>query len=319
MRAQSFPAARSVAEAIEARWSRGELDGFAKLAAEALHEVDLAEFSLARIHGWVASTDQLPDQLNPSLAFGDPPITLWHGEDFVVDAYLWNRFASGIHDHKFSGAFVVVEGLTADCRFTFELDERLDERILLGRLRAQGVTMLRPGEVTVISPGPSFIHHPGHLELPTLTLCVRLVDDPRFARNYDYYMPGLAIGQSQTDYAAQRLALMQGLRRRPDQLYAYAQALIEGGPLVASLIALLRHCVIAQDLAASRALVAAVPTKHAGLRARVLEVVEAFHAGGSAGANRPSATDGLDTLLEDIGAREDRAQVLAGLGALLGI
>jgi len=307
----AFPPALALAERIERCWTGRALDDFAEVAAEALATAELAAFETSAVEAWLAATPQLPRQLNPTVPLGDPAITLWHGEDFVVDTYVWRRFASGIHDHKFSGAFVVIRGLTADCRYSFEPSEAIDDRVVLGTLSRHAVVSLTPGTVTPITAGPSFIHHPGHLQLPTQTLCVRLIDDPREPRNYDYFMPGLALGLSKEDYADPKLAELAELGDQPQALRAQAEAVIEGATAVRAMLALMRYGVLSQDLDGCLELIARLPLDHPALRQRLAEVLEVSI------ASTPSDPTQLDMLLSEASERSDHSAVLSALELLL--
>jgi hypothetical protein len=52
----------------------------------------------------------LPEQRRSDRAFGQPALTLYHGERFFIEALSSHSGTSAIHQHSFSGAFRVLTG-----------------------------------------------------------------------------------------------------------------------------------------------------------------------------------------------------------------
>lgn len=182
---------------IERRWAeRAYRPGaFPRLAAEALRAASYhEEFDEDTVAAWVQRARSLPRQLDPRSSFGQPPLTVWHGERFVVDLYFWVDTETSIHDHSFSGAFTNLSGHSLNCSYRFERPEEVGRGVLTGSLELDEATYLRPGDVCPIVAGQKFIHRVWHLDCPTVTLVARTAGGgPRRRRQYTYFPEGLAV------------------------------------------------------------------------------------------------------------------------------
>ena len=314
-----FPPARVLGERIERAWSSANrsLASFKEIAAIAIADTDLSLFATSEVAHWVAGLERSLPQLNPGIPFGDPAVTVWYGDGFVIDLYYWNQYASGVHDHKFSGAFTVIEGLTVEYRYGFEVTEAVTDRVLVGKLYETERQLLGPGEISLITAGSSLIHHPGHLELPTVTLCVRTINEQEIDLQYTYFSPGLALAISQVEQAGHRLSFMSALRHRPAACIAYLERLIETTSLVVGVQAILNYASEHRDLAGCRQLIERVPSSSAALRQMIHDVVseccdEAY----------TRAADGdtsVDALLSDLALHPDGSDIVRHLtGFLMG-
>ena len=181
---------------IEERWralnySEGE---FPKIAAQSLSEANLCnQADPWEIIHWVQSASTLPEQMDLLAKFGNPPITLYAGPRFHIDAYYWLDGTTAIHQHAFSGAFHVMHGSSVHAGYRFEVERELSPHFLTGKLTLRNVSLLKRGDVREIIPGPDFIHSLFHLDRPSVTITVRTYKAPSFPRQYSYKKPYLAI------------------------------------------------------------------------------------------------------------------------------
>lgn len=206
--------ARDVADA----WARVDHDEkqFPEIAARALDRpLDLDFPSLARR---ICEGAALPEQRRLDQAFGQPAITLHHGERFVIEALCWHSGSPAIHQHAFSGAFRVVTGHSVHSRYSFVEHERLDPRILLGTLQLVGVDLLDHTTVAQIPRGPGLIHSAFHLDNPSMTVVVRTYDASE--PEYSYLPPGVAFDPSaRSPTLHKKLQLLDTLNLSSPELY----------------------------------------------------------------------------------------------------
>jgi hypothetical protein len=185
-----------IGEALERRWAaRGyRHQCFHDIAAECLRAASFQRhFDEEEIIAWVNRAASLPRQLDPRSSFGQPPLTVWGTDRFVLDLYFWVDTDTSVHDHSFSGAFTNLSGHSLNCTYSFEQRVRADEGMLLGSLLLDHAEYLKPGDICPIVAGPKFIHRVWHLDCPTITLVARTITRPRGLRQYSYYTEGLAV------------------------------------------------------------------------------------------------------------------------------
>ena len=162
-----------VGREIEAAWKRRRYapKTFPAIAEEALrkhalHETLPTDLLLEKI----ARTPALPAQLSLHSNFGDPPVTLYSTDRFVIDAYFWLHPRTAIHNHSFLGAFTVMKGLSLHMRYDFTIRRRPGRGILLGRLKVTDAEFLHRGDVRKIHSRFDFIHQVAHLTHPARSL-----------------------------------------------------------------------------------------------------------------------------------------------------
>ncbi len=126
---------------------------------------------------WSLENEILPDQVNVYNGFGQPPVTIFNNGEFVVDLYFWQTLDTSIHSHSFSGAFQVLHGSSQHEVFKVEKKEEFFDDIFISKLEKVTDEMLEVGEVREIKRGLEFSHRVLHLENPTVTLCIRTVND----------------------------------------------------------------------------------------------------------------------------------------------
>ncbi|MGH7868769.1 MAG: hypothetical protein ACREP9_14340, partial [Candidatus Dormibacteraceae bacterium] len=167
----------SLTREIDGAWAKADYDKdrFSEIALRSLNQsLDLDFSALARL---VSSGLELPQQRRLDQGFGQPALTLYHGERFVVEALCWHTGSPAIHQHAFSGAFRVATGRSVHARYSFTEHERLETRVSLGTLELKGVDLLDVGMVTEIPRGRGLIHSTFHLDNPSMTIIVRSHDE----------------------------------------------------------------------------------------------------------------------------------------------
>ena len=181
---------------VETRWRERNYDEslFAEISAQALSEAKLCEqVDPWEIIRWVHHAPALPEQMDIAARFSNPPITVYAGPRFHIDAYFWLDGTTTIHQHAFSGAFQVLHGSSVHAGYRFEVDREINPHFLTGQLSFRDVTLLTRGDIREIKPGPDFIHSLFHLERPSVTITIRTYKAPSFPRQFTYLKPSLAI------------------------------------------------------------------------------------------------------------------------------
>ena len=181
---------------VETRWRERNYDEslFAGIAAQALSEANLCQrVDPWEIIRWVHQAPTLPEQMDVAAKFSNPPVTVYAGPRFHIDAYFWLDGTTTIHQHAFSGAFQVLQGSSVHAGYRFAVDREINPHFLTGKLSFRDVTLLTRGDIREIKPGPDFIHSLFHLERPSVTLTIRTYKAPSFPRQFTYLKPCLAI------------------------------------------------------------------------------------------------------------------------------
>ena len=193
---RSVSALARIGEEIERRWAsrhyRRQL--FHHIAGDCLREAAYQQqFDEDKIIAWVNRAASLPQQLDPRSRFGQPPLTVWGTDRFVLDLYFWVDTETSIHDHSFSGAFTNLTGNSLNCTYRFEPAARHGEGLLTGSLALDRADYVTQGDVCPIVAGSRFIHRVWHLGSPTITLVARTTKRPPRLKQYTYYSEGLAV------------------------------------------------------------------------------------------------------------------------------
>jgi hypothetical protein len=195
------------------RWSAAEFD------EAALPEIACEELRSARLHEQLTradlircalETDRLPPQADLEARFGEPPLTLYVGPRFRIEALFWLDGTTSIHQHGFSGAFSVLEGSSIHSRYTFSPRVRAGQRASVGDLQLVDANLLRRGDTHPIAGGAGLIHGLFHLDRPSVTLVVRSLTDPASRPQYRYLYPHVAIdGEAQDETATRQRQLLE--------------------------------------------------------------------------------------------------------------
>src|SRR5712692_5344078 len=130
---------------IEGRWrsKNYQEELFPGIAAQALSESNLPERTDPwQIIRWVHTTPNLPEQMDLNAVFGDPPITLYVGSRFYIDAYYWLDGTTSIHQHCFYGAFQLLLGNSVHSTYRFENQQEISARFLVGDILFDDVSLL---------------------------------------------------------------------------------------------------------------------------------------------------------------------------------
>jgi hypothetical protein len=223
----------NLAKAVEDQYQAAgrKRSRFPDVASKCLEEAGLHEkLRLADVLAWVGRAD-IGRQFDLADAFGDPPLTLWHNKEFRIEVYLWLETQTTIHDHRFSGAFQVLEGRTLHSSFAWETAETVAERLAVGEMTRTHTELLQCGGVRPIYGGPEMIHQALHLSTPTLTLIVRTHLEYDLLYQWRYWRPGLATVTSDVDdLLAKRLAVLRFLARGgPEHVADYMADLLKSG------------------------------------------------------------------------------------------
>ncbi len=192
---------------IEGAWREKNYseETFPAIASGALSDSKLpARVDPWDIIRWVHSTTELPEQMDLTANFGNPPITLYVGPRFFIDAYYWLDSTTSIHQHSFSGAFQVLLGSSVHARYNFEKELEINPHFLTGRISLSEVSLLEKGDIREIVSGPRFIHSLFHLDRPSVTITIRSYKAPSDAVQFSYLKPYLARNPFFTDALLKR-------------------------------------------------------------------------------------------------------------------
>ncbi len=203
---------------LEREWSALDFEQSAfpdlcavRLEAARLHaRIDCDEVVRAVFAG------DLPEQVDPTGRFGQPPVTLYRGRRFYVDALFWVDGTTTIHDHAFSGAFQVLAGQSIETIFSFSPARDFDGRLQVGSLAVRGSALRTAGDVRAVPAGPNYIHSLFHLARPSVTLVVRTYNDPSPGIQLRYASAGIAFDTVGEDPVRDRIVQMVEMLRRTE-------------------------------------------------------------------------------------------------------
>jgi hypothetical protein len=208
---------RELGLTILERWRRADLDAraFPDIAAAALQDrPPSAHVDPMDVIRWVHEAPMLTPQTDIAAKFGQPPITVFHGEKFYIDVLFWVDGATSIHQHGFSGAFHVMRGSSIESTFRFQPRRRYSEFLMTGDLTLQGVALREKGDVAPIVAGVGFIHSLFHLDRPSVSVVVRTPSDALAGPQYSYSRAGLAFDPfARSDALDRRLQTLELLRK----------------------------------------------------------------------------------------------------------
>ena len=212
----TLPYFQQLGDAVLAQWRQRDFDpgAFAGIATAALAAAPPAQHvSSDDIVRWVLGCDQLVTQTNLEATFGQPPVTVFHHDQFYIETLFWLSSTTAIHQHAFAGAFSVLAGSSVQARYRFEPRTDVERRLRFGTVSLRDVKILRPGDVETIELDDALIHSVFHLEHPSVTIVVRtgtkLTDQPQYA----YYPPSVAVDVlDKCPLVARRLQFLELLR-----------------------------------------------------------------------------------------------------------
>lgn len=187
---------QTLGDEIEQQWNAVNYDEevFPRVAAEALRAARLPEkLSAWDVIEWALAEPMLPDQKDLRGTFGDPPITVFNAPRFYIDVYFWFEGTTAIHQHGFCGAFQVLLGSSIHSWYDFEPRRVINACTEIGEMRLNICELLNVGDVQEINGGRRYIHSLFHLDHPSVTIVVRTFKIDKYAPQFSYHKPGLAI------------------------------------------------------------------------------------------------------------------------------
>lgn len=222
-------------------WGRAgrRLGAFPGIATRLLTDFSY-DFNLAQLDECLAKEflrGKLPEQVSLYNTFGQPPVTLFNNGMVVVDLYFWLTCDTAIHSHGFRGAFRVLHGKSLHETFDVRVTNRIAPGVLQCRPGTPAVALLDPGDVQAILPGERLTHRVIHLENPTVTLCVKTINEPGLYQ-WEYFPDGLAVQRRNLDPG-----LIKGLYyyqylvgRDPSQADLFLERLLGAESIVARMV-----------------------------------------------------------------------------------
>lgn len=180
--------------AVENAWNatgRSEA-AFSKIASQGLAKSGvLTSVDIDGIIAWLMNSGEIPAQ--DATDFGQPPINLFVGDGFYIQALFWIDSTTAIHEHSFSGAFGVLHGSSVHSKYSFTVEKEVSRRLMIGRTAFLSAELLQRGDVREILPGDKLIHALFHLDRPSVSLVVRTSPKLQLERpQYAYLKPHIA-------------------------------------------------------------------------------------------------------------------------------
>lgn len=217
-----IPRLQRLARKIGRRWSAvgRRLSAFPSIAEDALFTAR-EEIVAEEIVEYVVTGGRLPRQTSLEQAFGQPPVTLVRASQFYVEALFWHTATTGIHEHRFRGAFLVVSGSSLHAKYRFVPRSRTRSVLELGALSLDKVELLKRGDVRAIPFGGELTHALFHLDMPSVTLVARTFATP--GPEYEYRPPGIALDpRARSPKLIKQLHLLEMLRISEQESYVVA-------------------------------------------------------------------------------------------------
>ncbi|MDA8792151.1 hypothetical protein N9N67_02825 [Bacteriovoracaceae bacterium] len=181
----------SIASEIENNYNQKD---FSKVSFEKLESIDF-QSDLNSLESQITDLilkNKLPKQVNLYNLFGQPPITIFNNGEFVVDIYFWQDNDTSIHDHSFSGAFKLFSGHSIHETFKVSRVDHDFKDIYLSELDLADAQLLSSNNTYEIISGDQFIHRLVHLSNPTVTVCLRTINDNE-ENQWQYFSSGVSI------------------------------------------------------------------------------------------------------------------------------
>ena len=248
---------------LEVNWNR---ESFPEDSLSALNNFNsslgLEEFE-AQISKWMLEVNKLPEQLNMYNTFGEPPVTLFNNGKFAVDIYFWRKNDTIIHSHAFRGAFKVLYGQSLHEEFQVKITDEIEKDIVCSEIVNSKTTIMNASDNQIIKPGMELVHRVLHLDNPTITLCLRTVEDTELSQWHH-----LTSGLSFTKYNLDPLTIKRVL---------YFQYLYNSNPVNAN--EFLNNTLKQMDASAKLSLYESLFTNEFGLDYEVSNIIiESMHA-----------------------------------------
>jgi len=212
-----IPYFQGLGEHIENAWLKHNYDEvvFPDLVLDVMGQrPPIGEVEVRDIVEWIFGDRQPFRQPTVHEFFGEPPVTLFQAPRFYIEALFWRSGTTAIHEHSFSGAFIVLAGSSVHSHWKFTREHTINSRMLCGRLDRMSTEILHPGGMRPIYSGDRLIHQLFHLEVPSITIVARTYVDRRHLPQYRYLLPGLAIDSEDRDGTwMRRLVLLEAMAK----------------------------------------------------------------------------------------------------------
>jgi hypothetical protein len=212
-----WSAFEALGDALGRRWHAAAHDAraFPALAAAALAEARLSErIDFEALTRALLARERLPTQTSLGEDFGEPPVCVYAGESFYIEVLFWLDGLVAIHQHSFSGAFMVLHGSSLETTYRFHEERRVNAATRVGRLEPRDAELLERGAIRPIHAGAELIHATFHLDTPTVSVVVRTHHDAEAGPQLNYQRPGLASDPfHQRAFATKRMQLLRMLQR----------------------------------------------------------------------------------------------------------
>lgn len=218
---------RDLGDRIGAEWNcDASAEEFAEIAFRFLSTNSPPErVDTHEILEWALRQPELPSQDNFYTDFGEPPLVVFHGEGFYLEALFWFTSRTAIHGHGFAGAFRVLAGHSIQTEYQFTPQATIGEGVESGELALKNLRLIGPGDVAMIKPGEQFIHCVAHLGRPSITLVARTTKSGG-VKQFSYSRSGLAwLPFRRKEDIGRRIALARVFKRR-GEFEAFENALI---------------------------------------------------------------------------------------------
>ncbi|MCA9136169.1 MAG: hypothetical protein KDB00_05405 [Planctomycetales bacterium] len=207
-----------IGDFIQRAWAKTNRDeeAFPDIAQQALAESppphDLPE---AVINDLLTGDRDQTRQFAPTGTFGEPGVTQYHDDEFVIDVYFWNNAIPAIHNHPFCGCFTILRGRSLHDVYRFEHRENLGSTVQVGKLSAERLSWLAAGDVVPFSLSRyPLIHSLVHVTNPAISMVIRTT---RTIEYYRYFPPYLAISMDAlNDRHARQIKMFRWLKSAGD-------------------------------------------------------------------------------------------------------
>lgn len=151
--------------------------------------------------------------------FGDLQQVVYKTDRFYIEVLYWVDGLTSIHDHAFSGAFLVMSGGSINVEYNFKLKEEINANFIFGELTTKTIKKLVPGDVVPIYSGNQFIHSVFHLSNPTVSIVVRTFRDNNTTLQLDYRGRHLALVESISPILIKKIQALRFLQNGKFSLF----------------------------------------------------------------------------------------------------
>ncbi len=196
------------------------LKDFPLVASRILSELRF-EFSIEELEQdlamWFLDLNKLPKQVNLYNDFGEPSVSLFNNDKYSIDLYFWRKNDTLIHSHGFRGAFKVLYGKSLHEEFqvetNYETNSKSKRDVVKSKISKSKIEILNKGDTRTILPGMDLVHRILHLDNPTVSLCIRTVNDAKLSQ-WHHLSTGISYKQINiSDLLIKRILYFQYLYR----------------------------------------------------------------------------------------------------------